>query len=239
VLDKKLPKFLRTLLSQAWADVLTLTLLRHGEDSEEWAQQRAATTQIVAANGDGLPAPEGLDQLIESALAQVGYHVDEAAVITRRLTAGVAEVEDDAASRTELAMKLKARARLGEETVAKAAPLAPRSPAEEACYGQLRTLPFGTWFEFVSNQQGDVVRRRLAWFSPVTNNALFVNQRGHRIGEHSLDALARMMANEQARIVTADKGRMVDRAWQATLNALRHFSGRGNPASQSATEAGA
>ena len=239
VLDKQLPKFLRTLLSQAWADVLTLTLLRHGEDSEEWKQQLAATRQIVAANGDGVPAPEGLDQQIESALTQVGYHVDEASVIARRLTAGVADAEDDAASRTELAMKLKARARLGEETVAKVAPLPPRTPAEEACYGQVRTLPFGTWFEFVSNQQGDVVRRRLAWFSPITNNALFVNQRGHRIGEHSLDALARMMAQDQARIVTADKGRLVDRAWQATLNALRHLGGRGDRVSTASTESDA
>ena len=239
VLDKPLPKFLRTLLSQAWADVLTLTLLRHGEDSEEWKQQLAATTQIVAANGDGTAAPEGLDQQIESALTQVGYHTDEASVIARRLTAGVAEGEDDAVSRTELAMKLKARARLGEETITKSASLPPRTPAEEACYGQLRTLPFGTWFEFVSNQQGDVVRRRLAWFSPITNNALFVNQRGHRIGEQSLDALARMMAQDQARIVTADKGRLVDRAWQATLNALRHLSGRANPVSNASLEAGA
>lgn len=241
VLDKPLPKFLRTLLSQAWADVLTLTLLRHGEDSEEWKQQLAATAQIVAANSDGVPAPKGLDQQIEAALTQVGYHVDEASVIARRLTAGIAEGdgEDDAASRTELAMKLKARARLGEEAVDKAPPLPPRTPAEEACYGQLRTLPFGTWFEFVSNQQGDVVRRRLAWFSSVTNNALFVNQRGHRIGEHSLDALARMMAQDQARIVTADKGRLVDRAWQATLNALRHLTGRGDPVSKASTEADA
>lgn len=239
VRDKQLPKFLRTLLSQAWADVLTLTLLRHGEDSEEWKLQLTATTQIVAANVDGTPAPEDLDQQIESVLTQVGYHVDEAAVIARRLTAGVAEGEDDAASRTELAMKLKARARLGEETIDKVAPLPPRTPAEEACYGQLRTLPFGTWFEFINNQQGDVVRRRLAWFSPITNNALFVNQRGHRIGEHSLDALARMMANDQARMVTADKGRLVDRAWQATLNALRHLGGRGSPVSSALTEAGA
>ena len=237
--DKHLPKFLRTLLSQAWADVLTLTLLRHGEDSDEWKWQLRATAQIVGANGDGLPAPEGLDRQIESALTQVGYHVDEAAVIARRLTAGIAEGEDDAASRTELAVRIKARARLGEESDAKAPPLPPRTAAEEDCYGQLRTLPFGTWFEFVNNQQGDVVRRRLAWFSPITNNALFVNQRGHRIGEHSLDALARMMAKGQAVIVSAGKGRLVDRAWQATLNALRHLGGRGSPASKTARKADA
>ena len=216
------------MLSQAWADVLTLTLLRHGEDSEEWKHQLIATTQIVTIHGKGTPAPDGLDRHIEAALTQVGYHADEANVIARRLTAGIAEGEDDAASRTELAMKLKARARLGEDAVDKGPPLPPRTPAEESCFAQLRTLPFGTWFEFTSNQQGDVVRRRLSWFSPITNHALFVNQRGQRIGEHSLDALARMMAKDQARIVTADSGRLVDRAWHATLNALRHLGGRGD-----------
>ena len=32
--EQRLPKFVRALLNQAWADVLTLTLLRHGEDSD-------------------------------------------------------------------------------------------------------------------------------------------------------------------------------------------------------------
>jgi hypothetical protein len=37
-----------------------------------------------------------------------------------------------------------------------------------------------------------------------------------------------MLARGQARIVTAERGRLVDRAWQATLNALRSFAGRGD-----------
>src|SRR5690606_37831310 len=89
-----------------------------------------------------------------------------------------------------------------------------------------RVMPFGAWIEFTTNQQGDVVRRRMSWFSPVTENALFVNQRGQRIGEHLLDSLARMIAAGQARIVTADPGRLVDRSWQAALRTLRSFAGR-------------
>jgi hypothetical protein len=34
------------------------------------------------------------------------------------------------------------------------------------------------------------------------------------------------MAQQQAKVVTADRGRLVDRAWQATLNALRNFTGQ-------------
>jgi len=89
----------------------------------------------------------------------------------------------------------------------------------------LRTLPFGTWFEFTTNQQGDVRRQRLSWYSLITDNALFVNQRGQKVGEHSLDALARLMAHGQVRIVTEDKGRLIDRAWQATLRTLRSLAG--------------
>jgi hypothetical protein len=229
--DQRLPKFTRALLNQAWADVLTLTLLRQGEDSEAWRKQLEVTRQIVAACTDDEAGedPE-LTAHVESALTQVGYHGEEATVIAQRLTSATPEGDDDPASRTELAMRLKARTRLGEDARASKPKLPPRTPEEQARYEQLRVLPFGTWIEFTTNQQGDMVRRRLSWFSPITDNALFVNQRGQRVGEHSLDAVARMIAHGQARIVTADRGRLVDRAWQAAVSALRSFAGIGDDA---------
>jgi len=86
----------------------------------------------------------------------------------------------------------------------------------------------------VTNQQGDVVRRRLSWYSSVTGNALFVNQRGQRVAEQTLDGLARLLAHGQARIVTAERASLVDRAWQATLNALRSFAGGNAPRTEPA-----
>jgi len=228
--DRRPAKFVRALLNQAWADVLTLTLLRQGEGSDQWRTQVEATQRIIAAccNEDAATDP-ALTTHVAEALGQVGYHADEAGVIAQRLTSRIPDDEDDPASRTELAIKLKARARLGEDPArAKRPKLPPRTPEEQARYEQLRVMPFGTWIEFVINQQGDVVRRRLSWFSPVTDNALFVNQRGQRVGEHSIDSLARMVAAGQARIVTAERGRLVDRAWQAAVSALRSFAGRGD-----------
>lgn len=223
---RKPPQFVQALLNQAWADVLTLTALRNGEDSDEWREREEATGRIIEITcaADAPPDPE-LAARIDAALRQVGYHEDEASAIARRLSRSD---DDEATSRTELTAKLKARARLGEgdpgETVKAKPP--PRTAEEQDFYDHLRTLPFGTWFEFVHNQQGDVRRQRLSWYSPVTGNALFVNARGHKVGEHSLDSLARLMAHGQARIVTEDKGRLIDRAWQATLRALRGLTGR-------------
>lgn len=216
-------KFVQALLNQAWADVLTLALLRHGQDSQAWRETGALTERIVAATGgiDAAPDPT-LAPKLESALAQVGYHADEAAAIARRLS-GVND--EEGGSRTELTARLKARTRLGENSASKKPRHSPRPPRVQEYYEHLRTLPFGTWFEFVLNQQGDVSRQRLSWFSPVSDNALFVNQRGQKVAEHSLDSVARMMAIDQARIVPEDKGRLIDRAWRATVNTLRSLSG--------------
>lgn len=222
-------KFVQALLNQAWADVLTLTQLRNGEDSDEWREQVETTRRIVAATvvetaTDGSPVTdEELTPRIESALVQVGYHTDEASAIARRLSS--ADGEDETTSRTELTARLKARARLGEQGEVRKKILVERTAREQECHDFLRTLPFGTWFEFIRNQQGDASRQRLSWYSPITDNALFVNQRGQRIGEHSMDSLARLMALDQVRVVTQGKGRLIDRAWQATISALRNIAG--------------
>ncbi len=218
------PQFVQALLQQAWADVLTLTALRHGEDSAEWRERDAATARIVATTCDAhAGADPALSEQIDTALRMVGYHEDEASAIARRLSRSD---DDESTSRTELTAKLKARARLGEQGDAKKAAPPVRTTQEQASYEHLRTLPFGTWFEFVFNQQGDVRRQRLSWYSPITDNALFVNARGQKVGEQSLDSLARLMVHGQARIVTEDKGRLIDRAWHATLRALRGLAGR-------------
>lgn len=231
------PRFVQTLLHEAWSDVLTLTLLRQGEDSEEWRQRQEATRRIgqITASAEGAADPALCGQ-IEESLLQVGYHEDEAGAIARRLSTPGGE--DEITSRTELAARLKARARLGggagkDGQDPQAPPQAERTPAEEGFYRQLRTLPFGTWFEFTTNQQGDTRRLRLSWYSLVTDHALFVNQRGQKVAEHSLDALARLMACGQLRVVTEDRGRLIDRAWQATVRALRSLAG-GHAAPESA-----
>lgn len=58
---------------------------------------------------------------IEKSLVQVGYHEDEAAAISRRLSSAE---EDETTSRTELTARLKARARLGGQGEVKKKPVA-------------------------------------------------------------------------------------------------------------------
>lgn len=231
--DQNLPRFTHTLLSQAWTDVMALTALRHGDESDLWKQQLDVAQLLVriakapAAEQAALSADHpGLQPEIEQALAQVGYQGDEASAISQRLVDPASVSEGDAASRTELTMRLKTRARLGSDFNESKARKIPLTAAEEARLDQLKHLPFGTWFEFVTNQQGDKSRQRLSWFSTLTGHALFVNHRGQKVGEHTLEQMARLMEHGQLSIVEPEKGSLIDRAWASVMNALKSFAGQ-------------
>ncbi|HHW4682111.1 MAG TPA: DUF1631 domain-containing protein [Xylella sp.] len=221
------PRFVSILLSQTWLDVLTLSLLRHGEKSLEWQQCEALTEQIceITRTPAGGASDAVLSEHIEHALRHVGYHNEEASAIARRLSTPGGE--DEWISRTELAARLKRHTKLGEHIapVPLQDTIAPRNTAEETCYSQLRTLPFGTWLEFVMNQQGDVRHQRLCWYSPVTDHVLLIDPRGQKSSEHTLDTLARLLANGQMRIVIEENERLIDRAWSATMRTLRQLVG--------------
>ena len=235
---KQVPKFLHTLLAQAWTDVLALTLLRHGEDSDSFRLQQHVAQRLIESaasresSGKALIGPTEAASLrddIEQALGQVGYHSEDAlAIATRLLALSQDEELDDPASRTELAMRLKNRTRLGEGVTGDdghGAADKDLSPGEKAQLEIIRKLPFGTWMDFTVNQQGDRVRRRLSWYSTVTGHSLFVNHRGQRAGEYSLRWLARELNRGNVHIVEPDQGNMIDRAWSRIVSALRSFTG--------------
>jgi len=79
------------------------------------------------------------------------------------------------------------------------------------------------------------VRRKLAWFSTLTGRCLFVNQRGARTDEKTLDQLARDIVRKQAKVYTDKPESLIDRAWKAITGSLKQFAGAETPAPQGAT----
>ncbi len=236
---QRVPSFVRTLLTQAWSDVLALTLLRSGEDSEDFGRQVAIAERLISAATAAPGSPDVLDEAesaaieedVARALGQVGYHDDDARAIARRLARAnePAPSEDDAASRTELALKMKARSRLGRDVTTQPTEQASTlalSDREREAMEHIKQLPFGTWFEFHLEPENRRVRRRMSWYSTITGHALFVNNRGQRIGEQSLDQLARELASGKASVVQAEKSTLIDRAWTTILGSLRTLVGQ-------------
>jgi len=121
---------------------------------------------------------------------------------------------------------MKSRARLGADSAGKKVRKTALTPEEQGHLELITHTPFGTWFEFVTNQQGDKTRQRLSWFSTLTGHALFVNHRGQKVGEHTLDHMAHLMAKGQLHRVEPEKESMIDRAWASVMGALRSFAGQ-------------
>jgi hypothetical protein len=221
------------LLEQAWVDVLALTLLRHGEDSAIYRSRLAVADQLLENTSYEALADVRSD--LEQGLLQVGLHTEDVQEVVRKLVTPLeAPARENPASRTELTIALHSKAHLGDEALAAAADTAARDRAprlalsaeEQRALDRLQGLPFGTLFDFTVNQQGDVARRKLSWYSTVTGRVLFVNQRGARADERSLEQLARELVRGQVRIVDSPKDTLIDRAWHAVEGALRQLSGQ-------------
>lgn len=132
----------------------------------------------------------------------------------------------DPPSATDLAIRLKQRQRLGEHRAeetpqpTQAAVVPPLGLREARIHNHLRQLPFGTWFEFTDLATGKVTQQKLAWFSPVSGNSLFVNRRGQRNDVMNLQELARAIADGRVRELPTQEENLIDRAWHALTNNL-------------------
>lgn len=230
---------LRALLDRAWSDVLALTLLRHGENSEAFEAQLAITDQLLGR----LPTGDRsrLRQDVESGLQQIGMHAEEAEQVAQRLLG--TDKPDSAAelpSSTDLALRLKQHQRLGEQqsaqhetTVARPAlqPLEP-SPRERRIAQHLGKLPFGSWFEFIDPGSGQVARRKLAWYSPMSGRCLLVSRRGQRGEEMNITQLAHEIATGRVCEVVEQRESLLDRAWHSLTGSLRQAAGMRHSAAQ-------
>lgn len=214
---------LRALLDRAWSDVLALTLLRHGEDSDVFAEQLAITDQLLGR----LPVTDRaqLQQDVETGLQQVGMHAEEAEQVAQRLLGeGRPNPAVELPSATDLALRLKQHHRLGEHASETPPPAQPApvvtDPREQAIQQRLHQLPFGSWFEFVG-VDGKIIRRKLAWYSPMSGRCLLVTRRGQRGEEMTMTRLAHEIASGRVREVAAAPESLLDRAWRGLTGVLR------------------
>lgn len=252
---------IRTLLEQAWADVLALTILRSGEHSEAYQRRLAVIDRLIEtdrARDEPIDAPAApaeapapvvaevaaevpeLRAEVESGLSQVGFHLDDVhSVITRLFDQERASQSDDTATLTEVAQRLRAKTRFGEDSgqgrerpgLTRPDLAEPLSPAELRIVEELKGMPYGTWFEMLASG-GDWQPRKLSWFSPLSGRCLFVNQRGARAEEMSMETLAREIGGKRARLLPPKTESLIDRAWNAIQKSLKSLAGAGSETSE-------
>ncbi|MEO6688486.1 MAG: DUF1631 domain-containing protein [Dokdonella sp.] len=226
IIQKSAPTpMVRSLLEQAWTDALALSVLRQGEGGSEY-QRRLSIAEKLVQRGGAPALDESLTNELDTGLRQVGLHVDDVNRVRETLFPAAGTTADPSPENLDrIDRALKGTTRLGSETARAEVPDAHSAPplnlAESAAMAQLLKTPFGTWFEFTLNQQGSSARRKLAWFSTMTGHCLFVNQRGARTEDKTLEQLARDIVRGQVHVVVDEQTSLIDRAWKAIMDKLR------------------
>jgi hypothetical protein len=217
-------ELLRTTLEQAWADVLALTLLRHGVESEAYRRRLSVVDRLLSLRERGAATPaeaKAIRDEVEAGLALIGYHLADIRQVMERLLGEIHGTEDPNEVAT-LAMRMRARVRLGERRVGEGAegvesPVV-STPEEQAWIERVRELPIGTWF---APGSGEGQRMKLAWRSDALGQVLLVNRRATSAEERSVTQLARELARGTWRIVLAAPTPPVERVFQRILGRQR------------------
>ncbi|KGI77819.1 DUF1631 family protein [Oleiagrimonas soli] len=202
-------------MHRSWMDVMSLTLLRNGEDSTAFKNRLYATEQVLGIRP--LDHADMLRQELEIGLRQIGMPADEIdPVVSRMIEAGRAAQRrpgpdtDHAPASVETPPSAIGAAN---DAAAFGSSLK-ASPEVLRIHRHLRTLPAGVWFEFRGPAGTQGIQRRLAWYSPLTGHSLFVTRSGRRAQELGELKLAQAIAAGHIRELTDIHENVVDQAWR-------------------------
>jgi hypothetical protein len=241
--DNALPPLIHGVLSRAWANYLVLTILRKGEESNEFREALRFVDAFIASTKP-VRTPEakrdlrqllpGIERALRKGLANVAFQEADIEKLLAQLhsyyrqqlgEAAAAPVQAHAAEAAPAPLPIpesiqpiaESAADLDDNTA---------DPAEEsiapdvrAQLEQVRALKPGTWLEFVG-QDEHFERAKLSWVSPMSGRYLFVNRRGLKVGDFSPYELALVMAEGRARILASNA--LFDRAMDAIVDRLSH-----------------
>ena len=215
VSQNAVPSFVKNVIKYVIQDALTLSLLRHGEDSDEWHKNINTSTTIAKMANPKLIKDLTPKQKIES-LHHLDQTMDELGFSENDRTNTLNNIKEcaDAALNDKLDKDIKLqevatinknKKNIKKAGSAKIEDLRPLTDKEKSELTKIRLMSYGTLFDFITNQQRNKIRRKLSWFSPVSNKALFVSLLGNRPYEKSLNAIAIDIARNNIIVVKVEK----------------------------------
>ena len=95
---------------------------------------------------------------------------------------------------------------------------------ERAMKERVVNLPYGTLFDFVINQQNEVLRRKLSWVSTMSQSALFVDLMGRHPHKMKLQRLAIDLCRKNIIKVDLPEGGYFKNALTKIMNKLKKMA---------------
>lgn len=222
-------------MRQVWAEKLTFILLREreAEASEAWTLAVKLAWDLAWSLGqhaeqverdrlhDALPKLRAELRAGLETLQGYGRHDNE------RMFAQICAWQDQALAKPESVPE--AVAETGPPAVepapSEAAPVS--APSAETLSDEIREmverlggLEFDSWFEFAGIGGMPTRRLKLAWYSKISSNYMFVDAMGVKAAEYSRINLARLLCSGQARFLQMQDKPFLDRALETILTWL-------------------
>ncbi len=235
--QKQLPDAVISLLRDGWKDVLLLNYLRQGPESEEWKESLEIVDKLlwsVAPKKEYAERQELLrnipellrnlrerlnaisfDQHKMARLFKELQNCHIACLRGKKLSAGVDTVTDLHISFPDSQLINQSSLLVDDlepETVAVA--------IHDKFTEQAESLEIGTWLALFDGEEKK--RVKLSWKSDVTDVFVFVNRKGVKALELTVDGLAMHLRDGSAEVLDVTNAPIMDRALGAMLDALKH-----------------
>lgn len=212
-------------LSVVWENYMTLLLLRdeQAEKHKEWRTVLMVINSVIKINNGYTDPPTRewlkhawprLKNSIESGLDFLGntnpseYVAFQQAVHELQRSTQPEPVE-------KVVVQPEAELRTNREAVK-----GMRSEKMRKLLAKAQQTDIGSWFEF-DEPDGKLQRVKLSWYSPVTNNHMFIDRFGYKAFILPTEVLVSRLANETARIIKPNRFPFVDQALKKIYGLLR------------------
>ena len=114
------------------------------------------------------------------------------------------------------------------EGVSLSAEVEPAEVIEDESLERAAALEVGQWLEWQCDDAW--VRGKLSWRSQVSSNCIFVNRKGMKVAEMTVNDIAVLFRGNNARLLDDVNTPLMDRALDAMLGALRDTGAASAPA---------
>jgi hypothetical protein len=229
LLALEIPAFVKDVINTIIQDSLTLCLLRFGEDSVQWKNQLEKYSHLVKmthfSSQQEITSKQKIEALhhLDQTMDDLGFSKND-----RKTTIDNFKECSQSANKDVEKVKLKDVHSIQpdpviepEEPIVKVKEL---SKEERLELTKFKLLSFGTMFDFLKESPDEVVRRKLSWFSPLSNKALFVSLAGRKPYECSMNTIAIGIHNQEIVKVKVEDNRYFNRFLTKLLNKLKKFT---------------
>ncbi|MBT7370083.1 MAG: DUF1631 family protein, partial [Gammaproteobacteria bacterium] len=232
---KDVPEILYKLLMPGWRNLLVNTHLRQGENSPDWKKHVRALDQVFQyldpsadpAESQGYMDPKELIEHIESGLDSISYEPGQRIPLVNSLKQVIAG---------DISLEELPTVSLKDSTIAENLGFADVTEREETrrkireenaddnswqrCYDKAQQLHVGAWLEFALKTEPEI--SIVAWINEEATKFVFVNRRGVKTHDLTVEELATLLQQDKSRIMGESDIPLTDRASHRMLQNMHN-----------------